>query len=208
MLHNGYGITETSPTIAQTAIDSPRTDTSVGQVFPGVETRIVNRDQLEVVEGEIGELLVRGPNIMKGYYKNNAETAAAIDEEGWFNTRDLAKLRDGHLFIVGRTKELIIRFGFNIYPAEVELVLNAHPDVVRSAVVGRSVAGEEEVIAFVQLSQGSRVTAAELNAYAANRLTPYKQPSQIFIVPEMPTTPTGKVKKGELAKMFSISPPR
>ena len=87
--------------------------------------------------------------------------------EGWFNTRDLARLEDGNLFIVGRTKELIVRFGFNVYPAEVEAVLNAHPAVVQSAVIGRSVEGNEEVVAFVQLVPGSSVTATELAEYAA-----------------------------------------
>ena len=87
----------------------------------------------------VGELRVRGPNIMKGYYRAPEETAAAIDAEGWFNTCDLARSEDGNLFIVGRTKDLIVHRGFNVYPAEVESVLNAHPEVVQSAVVGRSV---------------------------------------------------------------------
>src|SRR5207253_8444637 len=108
-----------------------------------------------------GELWVRGPNLMKGYYRAPEETAAAIDAEGWFNTRDLVRLEDGNLFIVGRTKELIVRFGFNIYPAEVEAVLNAHPAVARSAVIGRvgeGIEGNEEIFAFVQLLPGSLLT--------------------------------------------------
>ena len=111
-----------------------------------------------VAGGEVGELWVRGPNVMKGYYRAPEETAAAINAEGWFNTRDLARLENGYLFIVGRTKELIIRFGENVYPAEVEAVLNANPAVVRSAVIGRTVAGTEggeEVVAYVQLSPSS-----------------------------------------------------
>jgi long-chain acyl-CoA synthetase len=203
VLHNGYGVTETSPNVAQTRLESPRTDTSVGRIFPGVEVQLVDRDRKPVAPGEVGELWVRGPNVMKGYYRAPEETAAAIDREGWFNTRDLAHLEEGHLFIVGRTKELIIRFGFNVYPAEVEGVLNMHTAVVRSAVIGRSVGGEEEVIAFVQLSPRSQISVADLAAHAARHLTPYKQPSQIFIVPTMPTTPTGKVKKDELAKTIT-----
>src|SRR5437879_3894934 len=153
VLHNGYGVTECSPTIAQTKVEAPRTDTSVGRVFPGVEVKLVGRDGQPTAAGEVGELRVRGPNVMKGYYRAPEETAAAIDPEGWFNTRDLARLEGGNLFIVGRTKELIVRFGFNVYPAEVEAVLNAHPGIVRSAVIGRSVEGaegDEEVVAFVQ----------------------------------------------------------
>jgi long-chain acyl-CoA synthetase len=203
VLHNGYGVTETSPTVAQTRLESPRTDTSVGRIFPGVDVQLVDQDRKPVAAGEVGELWVRGPNVMKGYYRSPEETAAAIDREGWFNTRDLARLEESHLFIVGRTKELIVRFGFNVYPAEVEGVLNMHTAVVRSAVIGRSVEGEEEVVAFVQLSPGSQVSVGELAAHAARHLTPYKQPSQIFLVPTMPTTPTGKVKKDELAKTLT-----
>jgi long-chain acyl-CoA synthetase len=208
-LHNGYGVTECSPTIAQARVDEPRTDLSVGRVLPGVEVKIVGTDGNHVGEGEVGELSVRGPNIAKGYYRAPEETAAAINSEGWFNTRDLARLEGGHLFIVGRTKELIVRFGENVYPAEVEAVLNAHPAVVRSAVIGRSVQGVEggeEVVAFVQPSPGSALSVAEIMEHAARNLAPYKRPSQILLIAEMPLTPTGKAKKDELAKMAAVSP--
>jgi long-chain acyl-CoA synthetase len=208
-LHNGYGVTECSPTIAQARVDEPRTDLSVGRVLPGVEVKIVGTDGNHVGEGEVGELSVRGPNIAKGYYRAPEETAAAIDSEGWFNTRDLARLEGGHLFVVGRTKELIVRFGENVYPAEVEAVLNAHPGVVRSAVIGRSVQGVEggeEVIAFVQPTPGSALSVAEIMEHAARNLAPYKRPSQILLIAEMPLTPTGKAKKDELAKMAAASP--
>jgi acyl-CoA synthetase (AMP-forming)/AMP-acid ligase II len=202
VLHNGYGVTECSPTIAQTRIEAPRSDISVGPVFPGVEIKLVGSDRKPVAEGEVGELWVGGPSIMKGYYRAPEETAAAIDPDGWFNTRDLARLEHGNLFIVGRTKELIVRFGFNVYPAEVEAVLNAHPGVVQSAVIGRSIEGNEEVVAFVQLIPGSSVTATDLAEYAARNLSPYKRPSQVLIVPAMPVTPTGKVIKDELTKII------
>src|SRR5487761_1724455 len=203
-LHNGYGVTECSPNIAQANIEKPRKDTSVGQILPGVEVKLVRLDRKAVADGEVGELWVRGPNVMKGYYRAPDETASAIDAEGWFNTRDLARLEDGNLFIVGRTKELIVRFGFNVYPGEVEAVLNAHPAVVRSAVIGRrveGVEGEEEGVAFVQPLPISSLTAAELAEHAARVLASYKRPSQIVLIPAMPLTPTGKVMKDELAKM-------
>jgi acyl-CoA synthetase (AMP-forming)/AMP-acid ligase II len=208
VLHNGYGVTECSPTIAQTRVEAPRDDIAVGPVFPGVEIKLVGPDRTPVIDGEVGELHVRGPNVMKGYYRTPEETAAAIDPEGWFNTRDLARLDDGNLFIVGRTKELIVRFGFNVYPAELEAVLNAHPAVVRSAVIGRSVEGvegDEEIVAFVQLKPGSAFTTTELAEHAARNLAPYKRPSQILIVPAMPVTLTGKVVKDELTKMVEYS---
>jgi long-chain acyl-CoA synthetase len=201
-LHNGYGVTECSPTIAQTRVESPRSDTSIGPPFPGIETRLVGPDRKPVSDGESGELWVRGPNVMKGYYRSSEETAAAIDPEGWFNTRDLARLQDGNLFIVGRTKDLIVHRGFNVYPAEVEAVLNAHPAVVQSAVIGRVVDGDEEVVAFVQPLPDTPLPSSDLAEYAAMHLAPYKRPSQFILVPTMPVTPTGKVVKAELAKMF------
>jgi long-chain acyl-CoA synthetase len=204
VLHNGYGVTECSPNIAQAQEGEDCADASVGQILPGVEVQLVGSDQKPVKDGEVGELWVRGPNVMKGYYRASDETAAAINAEGWFNTRDLVRLADGCLFIVGRTEELIIRFGENVYPAEVEGVLNSHPAVVRSAVIGRIVEGTqggEEVVAFVQLSQASPTSEADLAQHAAQHLAPYKRPSQILLVPSMPLTPTGKVIKGELAKM-------
>jgi len=201
-LHHGYGITECSPNIAQVRPDvPPRTDNSVGPMFPGVEAKLVGGDGRPVPAGEVGELRVRGPNIMKGYYRAPEETAAAIDAEGWFNTRDLARFEDGNLFIVGRTKDLIIRFGFNVYPAEVEAVLNAHPAVAQSAVIGRSTGQDEEIVAFVQPSSGSRLTEIELAAYLAERLAPYKRPSHILFISTMPMTPSGKIAKADLAKM-------
>jgi long-chain acyl-CoA synthetase len=201
-LYNGYGVTECSPNIAQAHTDEPRRDTSVGRVFPGIEVKFVDHDRKLVPDGEVGELWVRGPNVMKGYYRAPEETAAAVDREGWFNTRDLAQLREGHLFIIGRTKELIVRFGFNVYPAEVEAVLNSHPAILRSAVIGRSVEGDEEVIAFIQLMSGAALTVPEAADHAAKNLAPYKRPTQILFVPEMPVNLNGKVIKAELAKMI------
>jgi long-chain acyl-CoA synthetase len=139
---------------------------------------------------------------MKGYYRAPEETAKVIDAAGWLNTKDLARFdAGGNLFIVGRTKELIIRSGFNVYPTEVEAVLNAHPDVTLSAVVGRSVAGNEEVVAFVQLRPGAQTCVAELSAFAAERLAAYKRPGEIRIVKAMPASSTGKIMKGVLSDL-------
>lgn len=208
VLHNGYGVTECSPNIAQTRVESPRQDDSVGPIFPGVEAKLVDSEGNPARAGQIGELRMRGPNVMKGYYRAPEETASAIDQEGWFNTRDLARFEDDNLFIVGRTKELIVRFGLNVYPAEVEVVLNAHPAVVRSAVIGRSVdgsKGDEEIVAFVQALPGSSLSGAVLEEHVSRHLASYKRPSQIFFLPELPVTATGKVVKAELAKMIPAS---
>jgi long-chain acyl-CoA synthetase len=208
VLYNGYGVTECSPNISQAVVGERRTDTSVGKVLPGVEVQLVGADRKPVPDGQVGELWVRGPNVMKGYYHAPEETAAAINAEGWFNTRDLARLENGYLFIVGRTKELIVRFGENVYPTEVEAVLNSHPAVVRSAVIGRTVDGTqggEEVIAYVQLAPSSSTSEVDLAQHAAQHLAPYKRPSQIFLVSSMPLTPTGKVIKGELTKLAPVA---
>ena len=200
-LHNGYGVSECSPNIAQTRVEHPRADCSVGPAIPGVEVRLVRLDGADAAEGEVGELWVRGPNVMKGYYRAPEATAAVIDQAGWFNTRDLARCEAGNFYIVGRTKELIIRFGFNVYPAEIEAVLNAHPAVTQSAVIGRASKGEEEVVAFLQTAPGAAVTVGEIADFAAAQLAPYKRPSRIFLLPELPASPTGKILKSRLAPL-------
>jgi acyl-CoA synthetase (AMP-forming)/AMP-acid ligase II len=197
-LHNGYGITECSPTIAQTRPEQPRQDCSVGLPLPEVETEL--RVPPGMAGDGVGELWVRGPNVMKGYYADPEATAAVLSRDGWFNTQDLARFEDGNLFIVGRTRDLIIRFGFNVFPAEVEAVLNSHPAVRVSAVVGRPAPqGTEEVVAFVELKPDVEVTAEALRQYAAGRLTSYKQPSEVVILAALPTTAGGKILKRELS---------
>lgn len=199
-LANGYGLTEASPTVSQTLMEAPRDDDSIGPPLPGVEVRFVGPNGKDVPAGEVGELWVRGPNVMKGYYRNEAATCAAITPDGWLRTGDLCRQDpDGALFLVGRAKELIIRSGFNVYPPEVETVLNAHPMVTHSAVVGRKVSGNEEVIAFVEVVPGAQVDETALKAFVRDRLTAYKRPERIFIMDAMPASATGKVQKHRLA---------
>ena len=207
-LHNGYGLTETAPTVTQTRLESPRADCSVGTAIPGVEIRIVDASGRDVAAGEPGELQVRGPNVMRGYYRNAELTARTIDADGWLETGDVArKEEDGALFIVGRTKELIIRSGFNVYPAEVEAVLNAHPAVLHSAVLGRAVPGNEEVVAFVELAPGCKASVDELMQFAGERLAPYKRPAEIVILPALPASATGKILKNKLRAMADARSP-
>jgi acyl-CoA synthetase (AMP-forming)/AMP-acid ligase II len=199
-LGNGYGITECAPAIAGVRTETPRSDDAVGSLITGIEARLVEPGGGAVGPGEVGELHVRGPNGMRGYYRGPEATAAVIDADGWFNTGDLARFEGDCLYIVGRTKEMIIRSGFNVYPAEVEAVLNSHKAVVQSAVVGRRVEGNEEVVAFVQLIPGSHVTASDLMAEAAPQLTSYKRPSEIIVLEALPATSTGKILKHRLAE--------
>jgi len=205
-LHNGYGMTEASPSIAQTRLDAPRRDCSVGPPIPGIGIRIV-KDGTQVAAGEVGELHVRGPGVMKGYYKAPELTREAVDAEGWLNTGDLARQGgDGALFIVGRSKELIIRSGFNVYPIEVEQAINSHPDVVHCAVVGRNVPGNEEVVAYVEPVPGCSLTPQALTAWLQERLSPYKIPSQIELLEHLPATATGKILKNQLREMAAAHP--
>ncbi|MFM0735881.1 AMP-binding protein [Paraburkholderia xenovorans] len=198
-LHNGYGMTESSPTVSHTMLDAPRSDCSVGEVIPGVDVRFVGFDGIDAAPGRIGELWVRGPNVMLGYYRNPEQTRSAVTEDGWLKTGDLARQDpDGALHIVGRSKELIIRSGFNVYPAEVEQALNAHPHVVQSAVIGRAVEGNEEVIAFVEVMAGATVTPAELIAWCGARLAPYKRPAEVKVLATLPAASTGKILKHRL----------
>jgi long-chain acyl-CoA synthetase len=174
----------------------------VGRVLPGVELRIVNAEGRDVEPGTPGELWARGPNIMKGYYRDPRATAEVIKAGGWLATGDIARQgEDGAYFIEGRVKELIIRSGFNVNPVEVETVLNSHPDVIQSAVLGRKKDGDEEVVAFVELAGGARVTAEQLQAYAAGMLAPYKRPSEIITMGALPTAANGKILKGRLAHL-------
>ncbi|WLB92945.1 AMP-binding protein [Bradyrhizobium japonicum USDA 135] len=202
-LLNGYGITECSPGIAGVRFDAPRADQAVGTLLPGVEARVRTIDGIPTTRGEVGELHVRGRNVMLGYYRAPELTAKVIDSEGWFNTGDLARFDGDCLYIVGRTKEMIIRSGFNVYPAEIEAVLSSHKDVVQSAVVGRAADGNEEVVAFVQLLPGSCTTRDDLMEFVRFQLTSYKRPSEIIVLDALPATSTGKILKHKLAESLA-----
>jgi len=139
---------------------------------------------------------------MLGYYRAPELTAETLTDDGWLRTGDLAQVdADGAYHVVGRSKELIIRSGFNVYPVEVEQVLNAHPDVVQSAVVGRAVEGNEEVVAFVETRESAAVSVEALRAFLKERLSPYKVPTQIVIMQHLPAAPTGKILKKELQRI-------
>ena len=208
-LQNGYGLTECGPTVAQTRTEAPRTDCAVGPPIVGVEIRVVDLERRDVAVDGVGELWVRSPGLMKGYYRDAAETARAIDADGWFNTGDLVRIEpDGALSIVGRTKELIIRSGLNVYPVEVEQAINGHPQVVQAAVVGRSVGNNEEVVAFVERVAGATLDALELERYLRQRLAPYKVPGDIRFMNPLPAAPTGKVLKGVLRQLAAEAMPK
>lgn len=207
-LHNGYGLTETAPTVSTTDIDQPAEDETVGPLLPGVEARIVDPASGAALGPDgVGELWIRGPNVMRGYYRDPEQTAAVLTPEGWLKSGDLARLdAAGNLYIVGRLKELIIRSGFNVYPAEVEAVLAEHPEVALCAVVGRRAGGNEEVVAFVQPLSGRTLDIETLRALAAERLAPYKRPARYVVSDALPTTPAGKLLKAQLRKAAAALP--
>lgn len=206
VLHNGYGLTETSPTISRTQYVMGSDEVNIGPPIPGVEIKIVGADGHEVEEGLPGELLVRGPNVMLGYYGQPELTAGAIDEHGYLKTGDIvSRTTRGELIVQGRSKELIIRSGFNVYPPEIEAVLNTHPMVLNSAVVGRSVEGNEEIIAFVEPVPGGAVETNDLFTFLEGQLARYKKPQQIIVMPQLPVAPNGKIRKHDLKKYAETS---
>ncbi|WP_425046769.1 class I adenylate-forming enzyme family protein [Primorskyibacter sp. S87] len=212
-LQNGYGMTESTAGICGTRNPIGTPDTSVGPPLPGIEIRLDTSVGAEN-DTETGEILTRGPHVMKGYFKNPAETAKTIDRDGWLRTGDLGKIDEaGNLHVVGRSKELIIRGGFNVYPPEVEAALNDHPQVIQSAVIGRAVeGGNEEILAFVQCSDPASLDPETLRVFVSDRLTSYKRPSRIILTTELPAAATGKILKHKLLSTFAEqlvkSPPK
>lgn len=194
----GYGLSETSPVASFNRVEAARPG-SIGTPIEGVEMRVVDTDGNDVPVGEVGEIAIRGHNVMKGYWNRPDATAEAI-KDGWFHTGDMAKQdEDGFFFIVDRLKDLIIRGGFNVYPREVEEVFYEHPAVLEVAVVGvpHETHGEE-VAAAIALKPGAAATEDELREYAKERVAAYKYPRQIWLVDALPKGPTGKVLKREI----------
>ncbi len=198
-LFNGYGMTEATAGIAATRPGATRADTSVGKMLPGQEVRIEQAGQ----DG-IGEIVIRGPNIMTGYYRNPAATDEVLDGDSWLRTGDLGYLDDqGNLQITGRAKELIIRSGFNVYPLEVEAALNQHPQVVQAAVIGHSVNGNEDIVAFIQPLAGGDLAPDRLKDHLKDRLAAYKHPTRWIISDQLPAAPSGKILKARLTTVFA-----
>jgi len=190
----GYGLSETSPVASFNHPDKVRKPGSIGTPVEGVQMRVINDDGGELPASQIGEIVIRGHNVMKGYWRNPQATAEAITD-GWFRTGDLARIDDdGYFYIVDRKKDLIIRGGFNVYPREVEEVLYEHPAVAEAAVIGIPHADlGEEVAAAVKLKPGTTATPAELRAFVRDRVAPYKYPRDVWIVADLPKGPTGKI---------------
>jgi acyl-CoA synthetase (AMP-forming)/AMP-acid ligase II len=198
-LHHGYGLTEAAPSVTRTLSGEAPSTLSVGWPLPGIEVSLRSPGGAPVPEGDDGELWVRGPNVMKGYYRDPEQTARAVDAQGWLHTGDLARRgAAGELYIAGRIKELIIRGGFNVYPAEVEAAIGRDPGVAQCAVVGRSADGDEEIVAFVEPVPGRRIDGEALRQSLRARLAPYKIPSRVVCMDKLPASGTGKLLRASL----------
>lgn len=195
----GYGLSETSPAACFNHPDRTRVPGSVGTPVRGVQVRVVDDRGAEVPAGAIGEIVIRGENVMKGYWGKPEETAQAI-KDGWFHSGDLGRADEhGNYFLVDRKKDMIIRGGYNVYPREIEEVLYEHPDIAEAAVVGVAHAElGEEISAAVALKPGATASPDELRDFVKERVAAYKYPRSVHIVDALPKGPTGKILKHEI----------
>jgi long-chain acyl-CoA synthetase len=195
----GYGLSETSPVASFNRADRVRKPGSIGLPVWGVDLKIFDELDSEVAPGELGEIVIRGHNVMKGYYKRPQATVDAF-RKGWFHTGDIGRIdEDGYIYIVDRVKDMVIRGGFNVYPREVEEVLMSHPAISLAAVIG--VPNEklgEEVKAFVVLKEGAELTEQELIVWSKENMADYKYPRMVEFRDTLPMNATGKILKIEL----------
>ncbi|MEE8329168.1 MAG: long-chain fatty acid--CoA ligase [Thermodesulfovibrionia bacterium] len=200
-LLEGYGLTEASPVVAVNPLGDIRKPSSVGPPLPGIEVAVIGKDGKRLASGKTGELIVKGPNIMKGYFNREKETAEAL-RDGWLYTGDMAKIdQDGYIYIVDRKKDLIIIDGMNIYPREVEDTTIKLPSVEECAMIGiPDGKGSEISILFVKKKDNAVLDEKEIRNYLKRHVAQFKIPKRIIFVEEFPKTATGKIKKNELRK--------
>jgi long-chain acyl-CoA synthetase len=203
----GYGLSETSPVASFNHPDRDQKPGSIGTPIQGVEMRLVDDLGKDVATGEVGEIAIRGHNLMKGYWQREQATREAIPD-GWFRTGDLARQdEDGYFFIVDRKKDLIIRGGYNVYPREIEEVLYEHPAIAEAAVIGiPHPTHGEEVGAAVVLKPGVEATPADLRAFVKDRVAAYKYPRHVWLEATLPKTATGKLLRREVQPPQDLSP--
>jgi long-chain acyl-CoA synthetase len=204
-VHDGYGLTEASPVVTTSAVAAKPRAGSVGPPLPGVDLRLVDRDGNDVLEGDPGEILVRGANVFAGYWNDPDASARVLGADGWLHTGDVGVTdADGWLSLVERAKDVVIVSGFNVYPGEVEHVLVQHPDVADVAVVGEPHPRTgETVVAYVVAKEGTHPDPVELLRHAGRRLARYKLPTRVEVVDELPRSFAGKLLRRELGSASS-----
>jgi len=198
-LLEGYGLTEASPVVSVNPLYGIRKPNSVGLPLPGIDVAVVGEDGRFLGKGEIGELILRGPNVMKGYFRRDEETASVL-KDGWLYTGDMARIdEDGYIYIVDRKKDLIIIDGMNVYPREVEDIVVKHPAVEECAMVGiPDGRGSETPILFIKKKENTLLTEEEIREHMRGKVASFKTPRRIIFVEEFPKTATGKIKKTDL----------
>jgi long-chain acyl-CoA synthetase len=206
-LLEGYGLSETSPTASSGHPGKLRKPGSIGTPLEQVEMRIVDESGEEVPQGEVGEIVIRGHNIMKGYWGKPEATAEAIRAGGWFHSGDMGREdEDGYFYVVDRKKDMIIRGGYNVYPREVEELLYEHPAIREAAVVGvPHPEWGEEVGAAIVLEPGTEAAPEEISAWVRERIAAYKYPRVVWFLEELPKGPTGKIVKREIDVPAEVS---
>jgi len=206
VVHDGYGLTEASPVVTTTAVAAEPRPGSIGPPLPGVEVRLLDRDGNPALEGDPGELVVRGPNVFAGYW-NDAVTTNGVLADGWLHTGDIAVAdADGWLTLVDRAKDVVIVSGFNVFPGEVEDALRTHRDVEDVAVVGEPHPRTgETVVAYVVPRAGHELDPVELLRHAGRKLARYKLPTRVELVNALPRTLAGKLVRRALSSTPSIA---
>ena len=208
-MHDGYGLTEASPVVTTSAVAARPRAGSVGPPLPGVDVRLIDADGNDVLSGDPGEILVRGPNVFAGYWRDPEASARVLGTDGWLHTGDVGVADEsGWLSLVERAKDVVIVSGFNVYPGEVEHVLAQHADVADVAVVGEPHPRTgETVVAYVVAKPGTHPDPVELLRHAGRRLARYKLPTRVELVDELPRSFAGKLLRRELSPPSTFPSP-
>ncbi|WP_053981178.1 AMP-binding protein [Marinagarivorans algicola] len=197
-ISEGYGLTETSPIVSSNKIDAIQMGT-IGTPLPNTQVRVINEEGVVLPEGEAGELCVKGPQVMKGYWGKPEATAEVLDDEGWFRTGDIAVIQpDGYIKIVDRKKDMIIVSGFNVYPNEVEDVAMTHPEIMEAAVIGVPQASGGEIVKIFVVAENPGLSEEDVISYCRENLTAYKAPKLVEFRKELPKSNVGKILRREL----------
>jgi long-chain acyl-CoA synthetase len=198
-LAEAYGLTETCPAVCINPLDIPEYNGSIGLPIPSTEISIQDDDGKSLPIGEVGELCVRGPQVMKGYWNRPDETAKVLSADGWLRTGDIARIDEkGFVYIVDRKKDMILVSGFNVYPNEIEDVVAQHPGVLEVAAVGVPDEKSGEAVKLVVVKKDPNLTADDIRAHCRANLTGYKQPKYIEFRDSLPKTNVGKILRREL----------